>query len=108
MSYGHDGAGAGVGASSPAPSPPRACVVCGSSLSGRRRQAIHCSGACRAEAARLRAILAGSPGTPYLSVAERLAARRKRTQPLPEPVRSTTTTQTAGRRANAPGPAPKR
>lgn len=37
------------------PSSKRACVFCGSSLAGRRRQARHCSGACRAAASRARA-----------------------------------------------------
>ena len=66
-----------------APSPSRSCVVCGSSLEGRRRQTRCCSGACRAEAARLRAILSGSGAGTYRSVAGRLAARRKRTHGVP-------------------------
>lgn len=58
----------------------RCCVVCGLSLTGHRADARHCSGACRAEAARLRAILSLAPGQRYASIAERLAARHKRTQ----------------------------
>jgi hypothetical protein len=57
----------------------RRCVVCGSSLAGHRSDARHCSGACRAEAARLRAILSAAEGQRYHSVAERQGARRKRT-----------------------------
>lgn len=60
----------------------RHCVVCGESLAGRRSDARHCSGPCRAEAARLRGILSGSPGSSnqaYRSVAERNEARRRRT-----------------------------
>ncbi len=56
------------------------CVVCGQTLRGRRADALHCSGACRAEAARVRAILSRAPGQRYRSLNERLAARRKRTQ----------------------------
>jgi len=62
----------------------RVCVVCGQTLRGRRADALHCSGACRAEAARLTAILSAAPGQRYRSLAERLAARRKRTQRLSE------------------------
>ena len=58
----------------------RLCVVCGSSLAGHRSDARHCSGACRAEAARLRAILRAAEGQRYRSIAERIEARRKRTQ----------------------------
>jgi hypothetical protein len=52
----------------------RCCVLCGRPLAGRRSHAQHCSGACRAEAARLRSILAGRGSGPYLSIADRLAA----------------------------------
>jgi hypothetical protein len=90
------------------PSPPRACIVCGASLAGRRRQARCCSGACRAEAARLRGILSGSGSGAYRSVAGRLAARRKRTSRLLEPVRSTAPIEMPRRRDNAPGPDTRR
>lgn len=59
---------------------PRVCVVCGASLAGRRSDARHCSGACRAEASRLRAILRGAEGADYDSLALRLQRRRKRTE----------------------------
>jgi hypothetical protein len=52
----------------------RLCVLCGSPLVGRRPHARFCSGACRAEASRLRAILYGRDRAPYGSLAERLAA----------------------------------
>jgi len=39
----------------------RACPVCGQSLDGRRPQTRCCSAACRAEASRLRRLLAGRP-----------------------------------------------
>jgi hypothetical protein len=58
----------------------RVCVVCGNSLEGRRIDARHCGGPCRAEASRLRAILSGRGSGPYRSLAERLEARRKRTR----------------------------
>lgn len=50
----------------------RHCVFCDSSLAGQRRDAKHCSGACRAEASRLRAILDGTRRTPYRSLAQRM------------------------------------
>jgi hypothetical protein len=50
----------------------RSCVVCGEPLEGRRCDARHCGGPCRAEASRLRRILNGGPNT-YLSVRERMA-----------------------------------
>lgn len=42
----------------------RSCVICGESLSGRRADARHCGGPCRAEASRLRRILAGEGAPP--------------------------------------------
>lgn len=57
----------------------RSCVVCGTSLDDRRSDARHCGGPCRAEAARLRAILSGRGSGPYRSVAERVRALSKRT-----------------------------
>jgi hypothetical protein len=43
----------------------RVCVVCGTSLEGRRADARHCGGPCRAEASLLRAILRGKTTAPY-------------------------------------------
>lgn len=58
----------------------RVCVVCGVPIDGRRSDARHCSGACRAEAARLRGILRGEGSSegnvPYRSIEQRLRARR--------------------------------
>lgn len=54
----------------------RVCVVCGASLSAHRPQARHCSGACRAEASRIRAILAGKYSGPYVSLSSRFQALR--------------------------------
>jgi hypothetical protein len=56
--------------------------MCGYSLAGYRRDARACSGACRAEASRLKAILNGSKSVPYSSLAERLDAAQKRTRRL--------------------------
>jgi len=63
----------------------RSCVVCGTSLEGRRSDALHCDPPCRAEASLLRRILSGSDGVPYRSVEERLEARRMpvRRRPIP-------------------------
>jgi hypothetical protein len=56
--------------------PERVCVVCGTSLSAHRPHARHCSGACRAEASRIRAILAGQYSGQYISLAARFQALR--------------------------------
>jgi hypothetical protein len=40
------------------------CLLCGAPLKSRRPHARHCSGACRAEASRLRAILRGARSSP--------------------------------------------
>ncbi len=50
----------------------RVCVICGASLIGHRPHARHCSGACRAEASRIRGILSGETALPYRSLKERL------------------------------------
>jgi len=57
----------------------RVCVVCGASLAKHRSDATHCGGPCRAEAARLRAILNSKPGQTYQSLAERFKASQRRT-----------------------------
>ena len=89
----------------------RRCALCGASLEGRRADARYCSSACRVEAWRLRRLLEGRPVGRYATAADRLAAygrprRGRRSQEARESVESSATTQTAGRRANAPGPAP--
>jgi hypothetical protein len=53
-----------------------ACVVCGASLVAHRPHARHCSGACRAEASRIKAILAGNYSGKYVSLAGRFQALR--------------------------------
>jgi hypothetical protein len=58
--------------------PARACPVCGEDLVGRRPQARYCSGACRAEASRLRRLLAGSPVDGFASIMDREARMRPR------------------------------
>jgi len=61
----------------------RSCVICGGSLSGRRADARHCGGPCRAEASRLRRILDGVGAPPYSSIYERLDAyRASKAQPM--------------------------
>lgn len=55
----------------------RVCVVCNASLVGRRPQARHCGGPCRAEASRIRAILNGSETLPYRSLKARLESAQK-------------------------------
>lgn len=57
--------------------PERRCGICGASLAGRRADARSCSAACRAEASRLRRLLAGNPVDGYGSVFERSAARKR-------------------------------
>ena len=56
------------------------CLVCGDDLSGRRCDALTCSGACRAERSRLRRLLAGERVDGWDSVEARLRSRRKRTE----------------------------
>lgn len=60
------------------PRPP--CSICGASLDGRRPQARYCSGACRAEASRIRRIVSGAQPDGFASLAQRLAHRRKSAQ----------------------------
>lgn len=52
----------------------RLCGLCGTSIEGRRRHARFCSGACRAEASRLRRILSGSEADGFGSIAARVAS----------------------------------
>jgi hypothetical protein len=56
--------------------------VCGGSMAGRRAHALTCSDACRKEAERLRAILAGEAAAPYPSIRARLSARGRRSASL--------------------------
>ena len=89
-----------------------ACSFCGVSLEGKRDDARYCSSACRVEAWRLRRLLEGRPVGRYATAADRMAAygrprRGRRSQAAREGVESSMTTQTAGRRGNAPGPAPE-
>lgn len=58
----------------------RVCVVCGGSLAGRSEATRHCSAACRVEASRIRAILAGNYSGPYRSIRERLEASQRGVQ----------------------------
>ena len=60
----------------------RACPVCGEGMDGRRSHARYCSGACRAEASRLRRLLAGEAVDGFTSVRDRedRMARRNRTE----------------------------
>jgi hypothetical protein len=58
----------------------RVCVICGGSLKHRRKDASCCSGACRAERSRVRAILSGKSAGPYDSLAGRISAKQRRTK----------------------------
>ena len=82
MSQSLDGAGASPGGRDGHPLPggaPRPCVVCGEPLAGRRAHARFCSGACRAEASRVRRILAGQEADGYRTLAQRHGEPRNRT-----------------------------
>lgn len=57
----------------------RSCALCGADLSRFRKGARFCSRAHSAEASRLRRLLSGQRVDGYASVADRLAAARKRT-----------------------------
>lgn len=72
--------------SEPAGVAPGRCVVCGASLIGRRKDARHCSPPCRADAARLKAILSSSSIKPYLSVADWIEAAQRRSQRVTGPI----------------------
>jgi hypothetical protein len=65
----------------------RRCAVCGTSLEGKRANASYCSNACRAEAWRLRRLLAGRPVGRYKCLADRMAAygRARRSSRSQEP-----------------------
>ena len=47
----------------------RLCVLCGTPLNGQRPDARHCGEACRREASRIRAVLAGEPVDGHASLA---------------------------------------
>jgi hypothetical protein len=47
-----------------------ACIVCGRTLAGRHADARTCSAACRREASRFRAVLAGRGDGPYRTLAD--------------------------------------
>jgi hypothetical protein len=55
----------------------RRCTVCGASLEGGDPRTLTCSPACRREAGRFRAVLAGRGDGPYRTLGE-LVARRSR------------------------------
>jgi hypothetical protein len=88
----------------PALSAPRACLWCGGALVQRRAGARFCGASCRREHNRVSRLLSGQRDGRYANLAAYDERARKRAQRAPEPVRSTATTETAGRRANAPGP----
>lgn len=78
-----DAAGRTGAADSLPPSPsrrggPRRCPVCGISIEGRRRQALYCSGACRAHASRVRDAIGAKfdPERACTECGEPLAGRR--------------------------------
>lgn len=56
----------------------RTCRFCGAVLRLRRRHALYCGNACRADASRLRRLLDGEPVDHYRSVAAFVAACRSR------------------------------
>jgi hypothetical protein len=58
----------------------RVCVICGDPIVHRSEATRHCSAACRVEASRIRAILAGNYSGPYRSVRERLEAAERGVQ----------------------------
>ena len=60
----------------------RVCVLCGGPLDGQRAQARHCGPACRREAARLRALLAGQEVNGYRCLTDYLASPHKRAKSL--------------------------
>ena len=79
------------------------CPVCGSSLVGRRSDSVTCSPACRREASRLRAVLAGRGDGPYVAVDQLLGRARRRAKAA-----QTRLSATARSRENGRVPAPAR
>lgn len=63
----------------------RVCALCGTSLKGRRSDAVFCSASHRAEGSRLSRLLRGQEVDGYSSAMERLQAIQKRTNGLPRP-----------------------
>jgi hypothetical protein len=59
--------------------PGRRCPICGTSLEGHRRDAVTCSGRCRAERSRLLRILGGTAADGSLTLPDTGWERRKRT-----------------------------
>lgn len=60
----------------------RCCAVCGAAMLGRRSHARYCSGACRAEASRVRRLLDGQEADGCVSLADYRVRRRNRTGPV--------------------------
>ena len=60
------------------PAAVRVCAVCGAAIDGHRADARYCGAACRREAARLRALLAGVPVEGYLSHHQYITSRQRR------------------------------
>jgi hypothetical protein len=79
------GAGVGTSAAPVAPSPAPVCGVCGDPLDGRQRR--YCGGSCRAEAARVRAVLApgACPGGRWLGRALSKRTKRRLAALVPSP-----------------------
>ena len=61
----------------------RFCVFCDQPLIQRRSDCRYCSGSCKAEGGRLRAILRGEKPMGYRSVVHRMNARRRGTNRTP-------------------------
>jgi hypothetical protein len=57
------------------------CRVCGASMQAKRRDARCCSPACRREAARVRASVAGKSDGPCETLADLAARRQRRAKP---------------------------
>lgn len=60
----------------------RFCVFCDQPLVHRRSDARYCSGACKTEGNRLKAILSGEKPQGYRSVVQRMDSRRRGTKRL--------------------------
>jgi hypothetical protein len=57
------------------------CAICGTSLAGRRRDALCCGPACRRERSRLKRLLSGREAEGYRCLSGYLARRQRRAKP---------------------------
>ncbi len=78
---------------------PARCRYCAAPMRWKRRSAVYCGSACRADASRLRRLLDGVPIDHYTSVEAFIATRHRRSVPATVP-RSASERRDGARRAS--------